>query len=861
MKKIFSIAVLAVSALTLWQCTNEPIEEEITPSVQSGFEFEVSADGTRLTLDGRKSVWESGDQVLLAALENGSTETQITGLPYTFVSGNKFRNEEASIDTGKQYRFYAMYPYDSTKDDVFTDTGKSRGYMQVGGDLTQKGESADHIYSAAPMVWASNDFIAPDGLNANLQHTVALMDFKVVNKSGAPLTVASLTFSAPEGTYIGGTYNIMFETAECISSGNSKYYTSTATVTVEDAPAVANGGTFHVYLPIAPVTFAAGSTVSISVADSNGKVCTLEKPLSAEVEFERGKVYAQSISFENPQAPAVPTGNTYTLVSTLAEVTAGDYIIVTDYQNEGDLCYVANTSAAAGNVALNTLVADGTTLSGSTITTTKSDISWMFTPCGNNTYYINSTSNTDLGIYLSNASDGVSVSQLGKSLVWTIGESKTTNWTFSALDNKGSNRYLAIYKADNIRCYTSSATNQNGSFRLYKKSSGTATAVIECADIDEVPSSGVTNAKATITLKNVTESVKATVDGTVVTAASVSGTTLTYSVSANTGSERSGKITLTANGATCEITVSQFSAYQKYFHKVTSFDGPGTYLIVADINSTTYKAAAPIDGDVSYANGASVTVIDGNKIAATTFTNQFTWSIKSAGGSEYVLQDNELRYYYSTETDARFMCTYSLGTADEGYTWWIGANGDGTFTICNTVTGRWMQYGANGYDSFSCYVEDKSTCYPSLYKLDEEVTDDPSAEPTTITWTSFSDIADKMDDVISYSCAKGNGTTAPIVKDGEIRLYQMSSASTAGGGNITIMASAGHTIESITIGSSLATSYTYTVGDSTVKSATQSLKADATTTIEVGARSVTVYCMTTDSKNRFYVNHLSVTYK
>ena len=69
------------------------------------------------------------------------------------------------------------------------------------------------------------------------------------------------------------------------------------------------------------------------------------------------------------------------------------------------------------------------------------------------------------------------------------------------------------------------------------------------------------------------------------------------------------------------------------------------------------------------------------------------------------------------------------------------------------------------------------------------------------------------------------------------------------------------TIESITIGSSLATSYAYTVGDSTVKSATQSLKADATTTIEVGARSVTVYCMTTDSKNRFYVNHLSVTYK
>ena len=65
--------------------------------------------------------------------------------------------------------------------------------------------------------------------------------------------------------------------------------------------------------------------------------------------------------------------------------------------------------------------------------------------------------------------------------------------------------------------------------------------------IKNVPAAGVTNATHSLTLYGV-DAVTATPDGTVVTAASVSGDVLTYSVSANEGADRLGSITLSAAG-------------------------------------------------------------------------------------------------------------------------------------------------------------------------------------------------------------------------------------------------------------------------------------------------------------------------
>ena len=113
---------------------------------------------------------------------------------------------------------------------------------------------------------------------------------------------------------------------------------------------------------------------------------------------------------------------------------------------------------------------------------------------------------------------------------------------------------------------------------------------------------------------------------------------------------------------------------------------------------------------------------------------------------------------------------------------------------------------------------------------------------------------------VYYETAKGGGTTAPAINNGEIRLYQNSSGT--GGGTITISAVEGLELVSVEIGSSMATSIAYTLNGSTDKSETESLAADGTFLVsDINAQSVTFYCMGMDKSSRLYVNYLKATYK
>lgn len=105
---------------------------------------------------------------------------------------------------------------------------------------------------------------------------------------------------------------------------------------------------------------------------------------------------------------------------------------------------------------------------------------------------------------------------------------------------------------------------KSGSY-LYSLNGVTSEAIpsITKTDISGISADGISNATATITFANADGwDVAVTPDGTIVTAASISGTTITYSVSANDGNARTGSITvtLTKNGRTdvsATINVSQ----------------------------------------------------------------------------------------------------------------------------------------------------------------------------------------------------------------------------------------------------------------------------------------------------------------
>lgn len=124
--------------------------------------------------------------------------------------------------------------------------------------------------------------------------------------------------------------------------------------------------------------------------------------------------------------------------------------------------------------------------------------------------------------------------------------------------------------------------------------------------------------------------------------------------------------------------------------------------------------------------------------------------------------------------------------------------------------------------------------------------------------SSFSKTSGDLDTNISYTTAKGGGTSNPAINSNEIRLYQPSSGKY--GGSITISAKSGITIQSVEIGSSMATTVDYTIGTSSTHSADYSIAANGKLSIDVNDSKVTVYCKGANKDARLYVNYLKVVY-
>lgn len=135
---------------------------------------------------------------------------------------------------------------------------------------------------------------------------------------------------------------------------------------------------------------------------------------------------------------------------------------------------------------------------------------------------------------------------------------------------------------------------------------------------------------------------------------------------------------------------------------------------------------------------------------------------------------------------------------------------------------------------------------------------------TTVVQTKFTALSANNingDKNVSYSTAKGGAAHNPfLTKKNEIRLYQKSSNNEYGG-TITIKASDGYELQSVSIGSSESTSVAYTVNSDKTLSSTKDLVANNVFSVTgLSANSITFYCLGTNGYSRLDVNKLSVTY-
>lgn len=143
------------------------------------------------------------------------------------------------------------------------------------------------------------------------------------------------------------------------------------------------------------------------------------------------------------------------------------------------------------------------------------------------------------------------------------------------------------------------------------------------------------------------------------------------------------------------------------FTKVTEIS-EGTY-VFATLSDGAYKIAQNIESSKNYGYlYVNDVTSDGNTIS--TVSKGLTFTIKSTADG-YTIQDESGRYLIMTGSYNSFNLTEN---PTEGQYWDITTNADGTFTIKNKATNKWIQY-SKDYTSFGSYPDSRGI-NPILFK-------------------------------------------------------------------------------------------------------------------------------------------------
>lgn len=249
-----------------------------------------------------------------------------------------------------------MYPVNSNPKFVITTpagskTGDGWAYIGHKGGATQNGyNSTAHLAETlCPLYGVVKSVDASTPVSFNMKHIASVVKIVVTNESESPLTVNSITFTAPED--IVGSYFMNFtdpNNVVCKASGAS-FVSSTATLNVTGGTALKKGEKAEFYIPIKPFK-AAANKLKITV---NGYEKT---PVStADVEFKAGKIETVNFKYNNSAVVATPHYK-------------ADFEGETEHRTSGTNSYTSNTYTVSGvkwELKYADAVTSGSPLSGS----------------------------------------------------------------------------------------------------------------------------------------------------------------------------------------------------------------------------------------------------------------------------------------------------------------------------------------------------------------------------------------------------------------------------------------------------------------------------------------------------------------
>ena len=167
------------------------------------------------------------------------------------------------------------------------------------------------------------------------------------------------------------------------------------------------------------------------------------------------------------------------------------------------------------------------------------------------------------------------------------------------------------------------------------------------------------------------------------------------------------KATVVLEGETIEI--------YKYT-KATSIESGKQYLMVVDVEGAL-KIAQPVPSNENYDYLDVVdATVNNDAIEITELSNE-PMTITATNGGYTIMQSDGRYLYQQSGTYTNFNASTN---PTSGNIWTIKGESDGTFTITNVDTKKYVQFDSN-YKSFGCYDEEKGIL-PYLYVKDETAT-------------------------------------------------------------------------------------------------------------------------------------------
>ena len=528
MKKItYTLAAIFASAFALTSCTKEMTDSSKDIESQ-GIPFEIcaSVSQTRTTTDNSwNTTWVAKDAINLFHAKAGTT-TYVSDGQFTVenTESGKFKGKLTGELTADSYDWYAFYPYSSYNKTPAGDAQSNFGYTTIGGtSQTQTGNNSQaHLCGKpCPLYGVVKSVSKSSSPTISMQQLVSVIEVNVTNNSGEDLTVSSVSFTGTED--IVGTFYINFTGTPVYTIKDASSVSETASLTVSEGAAIANGSSAKFYLAIKPFTAASGSNLKLSV---NGYEKT--KELISDVTFAAGKIKTLNFDFDKNNCVVLPWSIDGTQGSSAWKNTVGlsqsglgaDYTAHSPYcsrmDDTGDFVQIKYDSPAKAITFAVKMIG------------------------GKTTSYMS----------LQGSDEDNSFTEIEK---FTISGSQNNILTFtSANEINSSYRYLRLV-------FTKGANIGLGKVAITKNSTDPA---IDADNISDVSARGESAGVLKYTIQNPVDgvSISATCDGTVVTDVLEYEGSFLYEVASNTTiSAREGSITLTYGDITKVVTVSQLA--------------------------------------------------------------------------------------------------------------------------------------------------------------------------------------------------------------------------------------------------------------------------------------------------------------